>query len=66
MALTKQKQVVNDPVLKGTDRSEHGFSTFAHNNVLVEKINELEAKIETLETMAADFETRIADLENPA
>ena len=59
MALTKQKQIVNDPVLKKSERSEHGFSTFAHNNVLVEKINELEVEI-------AALKTTVAGLENPA
>jgi uncharacterized protein YdcH (DUF465 family) len=48
--LKKQKQIAKDPILAAAPRAEHGFVTFAHLNVLVEKINELEARIIVLET----------------
>ena len=48
MAIEKFKQVANDPVLKDVPRAEHGQATFAHVNVLVEKINELEAIVAAL------------------
>jgi hypothetical protein len=48
--LKKQKQIAEDPILVAAPRAEHGFVTFAHLNLLVEKINELEARIIVLET----------------
>lgn len=57
MALKKQKQIANDPILKDAERAEHGHATFAHVNVLVEQINELE-------TIIAELAVRVEALEN--
>jgi len=56
MALKKLKQVANDPVLENVPRAEHGHPTFAHMNVLVEKINELEAAITALTARVVTLE----------
>jgi len=49
-ALKKQKQIAQDPILVAAPKAEHGFATFAHINVLIEKINDLENRIVVLET----------------